>query len=176
MSNIDRLAYNRAGQLFWAANTASVNIIAPNTTMTGFILYNPMGSGKTAYLIDVGVVWVTVPGAVHNICHSIAPASATVPTTVTAVGSGVISGLTGAAASGQAVQAYLAATIPTATVRFGWFAGGAYASAVGENPYSIVDRVDGAIAIQPGCIYAVSVVTTTVAGMASASWIEIANT
>jgi len=48
MSNLDYLAYNRAGQMFCAANVASKNVVAVSTTATGVILYNTRGTNYAA--------------------------------------------------------------------------------------------------------------------------------
>lgn len=173
MSNIDRLAYNRAGQLFTAANVASKNVVAVSTTATGVILYNPVGSNKILAILDWAWAWVTVPGAVHNIGLAIMAPSITAPTGLTAIGSGILSGNGSGNAGNSVARAYDAATLPLAPVmqRLGF--GAAWGTSVGVSPHALIDYVDGALLVQPGgaCVFAA--VTTTAAGLGSICWIEV---
>jgi hypothetical protein len=68
---------------------------------------------------------------------------------------------------------YDAATLAAAPVMQRVFGGAIYGSAVGESPYSIIDYVDGALAVQPGGAVVFAAVTTTCVGLGSMSWIEI---
>lgn len=173
MSNIDRLAYNKAGQLFTAANVAAKSVIAVTAAMTGVVLYNPTGSGKVLYIVDVGWAWTTAPAAVHNLGIAIMAPSPTVPTSLTAIGSGVRSG-NGSGNSGNSVaQAYDAATLAAAPVMQRISFGAAYASAAGNSPFSFIDYVDGALAVQPGGAACLAAVTTTAVGLGSISWVEV---
>lgn len=173
MSNIDRLAYNRAGQLFMGANVASKNVVAVSTTATGVILYNPTGSNKTLYIVDGSFAWVTAPAAVHNIGWAIMAPNITVPTGLTAIGSGVMSGQGTGNAGNSVARMYDAATLAAAPVMHRIMGGAVYGSGVGESPYSIIDYVDGAIAVPPGGVCCFAAVTTTLAGLGSMTWIEI---
>jgi len=173
MSNIDRLAYNRAGQMFCGANVAAKSVVAVSTTATGVILYNPTGSTKTLYIMDGSFAWTTVPGAVHNLGWAIMAPQVTVPTGLTAIGSGVQS-CQGTGNAGNAVALmYDAATLGAAPVIRRIFGGAAWGTSVGVSPYSIIDYVDGALAVPPGgaCVFAA--VTTTSIGLGSMTWIEI---
>lgn len=173
MSNIDRLAYNRAGKLFTAANTANKSVIAVTTAMTGVILYNPTGSGKKLAIVDVGWAWTTAPGAVHNIGLAIAAPNVTVPTSLTPIGSGVLCG-DGSGARGHSVaQAYDAATLAAAPVIQRISFGAAYASAAGTSPHVLIDYVDGALMVAEGGALTFAAVTTTAIGLGSISWIEV---
>lgn len=173
MSNIDRLAYNRKGQLFTAANVAAKSVIAVTAAMTGVILYNPTGSNKVLAILDAAWAWTTAPAAVHNIGLAIMAPNVTVPTSLTAIGSGVLAG-DGSGNAGKAVaKAYDAATLPVAPVIQRISFGAAYGSAVGESPHVLIDYVDGALMVQPGGAFAFAAVTTTAVGLGSVSWIEI---
>lgn len=173
MSNIDRLAYNRAGQLFTAANVSAKSVIAVAAGMTGVILYNPVGSNKTLYILDVGWAWTTAPGAVHNIGIAIMAPNVTTPTALTTIGSGVLSGQGTGNAGSSVARAYDAATLPAAPVMQRICFGAAYGSAVGESPYQLIDYVDGALAVPPGGAACLAAVTTTAVGLGSISWVEI---
>ena len=173
MSNIDRLAYNRAGQLYMGANVAAKSVVAVSTTATGVILYNPVGSNKVLYIVDGSWAWTTVPGAVHNIGWAIMPPNITAPTGLTAIGSGVLSGQGTGNAGNSIARMYDAATLAVAPVMQRIFGGAAWGSSVAVSPFSIIDYVDGAVAVQPGgaCVFAA--VTTTLVGLGSMTWIEV---
>lgn len=173
MSNLDRLAYNRAGQLFMAANVAAKSVPAVSTTATGVILYNPVGSNKTLYIVDCGFAWTTAPAAVHNLGWANMAPNITVPTGLTAIGSGVLSGNGFGNAGASVAQAYDAATLPVAPVIRRIAGGAVYGSGVGESPYSIIDYIDGAIAVPAGGAFVFAAVTTTLVGLGSVCWIEI---
>lgn len=173
MSNLDRLAYNRAGQLFTAANVAAKSVVAVSTTATGVILYNPVGSNKTLYIVDAAFAWTTAPAAVHNLGWAIMAPSITAPTSLTAIGSGVQTCQGFGNAGNSVAQAYDAATLPAAPVMRRIAGGAVYGSGVGESPYSIIDYIDGALAVPAGGAFVFAGVTTTLVGLGSVSWIEI---
>lgn len=173
MSNFDYASYNRKGQLFTAANVAAKSVIAVTTSMTGVILHNPIGSGKKLLIGDVGFVWTTAPAAVHNIGLALLGPQATQPASLTAIGSGVLAA-DGSGNAGQAVgRAYDAATLAAAPVIVRWLGGAVYGSGVGESPYSILDKVDGALILVPGATLTFAAVTTTAVGMGHVSWAEV---
>ncbi len=173
MSNLDIASYNRKGQVFAAANVSAKSVIAVTTSMTGVILYNPIGSGKKLVLVDAGFVWTTAPAAVHNIGIALAAPNAAAPGTLTAIGSGVLLA-DGTGNAGTAVgRAYDAAALAVAPVIVRWMGGGVYGSGVGESPYMIKDQIDGAIILVPGAVMTFAAVTTTLVGMGHVTWIEV---
>ncbi len=170
---MDLAPYNRTGQVYCAANVSAKSVIAVTTAMTGVILYNPIGSGKNLLLARVGFVWTTVPGAVHNLGIALMGSSTTAPSSLTAIGSGVVQA-NGSGNRGLSVaQAYDAATLPAAPVAIRWFGGGAYASAAGESPYMMSENIDGGLMLVPGSAACLTVVTTTAIGMGSITWVEV---
>lgn len=173
MSNLDRLAYNRNGQLFTAANVSAKSVIAVTAAMTGVILYNPPGSTKILFVVDAAWAWTTAPAAVHNLGLAVMAPSIVVPTSVTAIGSGVLSGLGTGNAGASVARAYDAATLAAAPVMHRINFGAAYGSGVGESPHALIDYVDGALAVQPGGAVCFAAVTTTAVGLGSISWIEL---
>ena len=173
MSNFDYASYNRKGQLFSAANVAAKSVIAVTTSMTGVILHNPVGSAKTLLIGDVGFVWTTAPAAVHNIGLAILGPQATQPGTLTAIGSGVLAANASGGAGASVARAYDAAALAAAPVIVRWLGGAVYGSGVGESPYSILDKVDGAIILVPGATMCFAAVTTTAVGMGHVSWAEV---
>jgi hypothetical protein len=173
MSNLDIASYNRQGKVFVAANVSAKSVIAVTTGMTGVILYNPVGSNKKLIIADASFVWTTAPAAVHNIGLALAAPNPTVPSSLTAIGSGVLAA-DGSGNAGSAVaRAYDAATLPVAPVIVRWMGGAVYGSGVGESPYSIMDHVDGSIILVPGAVMTFAAVTTTAVGMGSVTWIEV---
>ncbi len=173
MSNLDVAGYNRKGQMFAAANVSAKSVIAVTTSMTGVILHNPVGSGKKLVLVHAGWVWTTAPAAVHNIGIALMAANPVLPTSLTAIGSGVLAA-DGSGNAGAAVgRAYDAATLPTAPVIVRWMFGATYGSGVGESPAALMDYIDGGIVVVPGAAACFAAVTTTAVGMGSISWIEV---
>lgn len=173
MSSLDVAGYNRKGQVFCAANTAAKSVIAVTTAMTGVILYNPAGSGKKLVIVDAGWAWTTAPIAVHNLGMALAAPHVTVPTTLTAIGSGVLAADGSGNAGSSVAKAYDAATLPVAPVIVRWSFGAAYGSGVGESPHMLQDKIDGAIVLVPGAVLTFAAVTTTAVGLGSVTWIEV---
>ena len=169
MSNLDLASYNRQGKLFVAANVSAKSVIAVTTAMTGVILYNPLGSGKKLLIGDVGFAYTTAPAALHNIGLALMNTNVTVPTTLTAIGSGVLSA-DGGGNVGVA-KAYDAATLPVAPVAVRWFGGVLATGAVGA--YQLNAQIDGTLIVVPGAALTFTVVTTTAIGLGSISWIEV---
>ncbi len=164
---------NLAGLTYCAANTAAKSVIAVTTAMTGVILYNPAGSGVSAVINSVGWVWTTAPAAVHNIGLALAAPNVTVPSSLTAIGSGVLKANGLGNADKAVCRAYDAATLPVAPVIVRWCFGATYGSGVGESPAALVDYVNGAIVLIPGAVMTFAAVTTTAVGMGSVSWSEV---
>lgn len=174
MSNFDYAGYNRKGQLFVAANVSAKSVIAVTTSMTGVILHNPIGSGKKLLIGDVGFVWTTTPAAVHNIGLAILGPQATQPSSLTAIGSGVLSADGSGNAGAAVARAYDAATLAAAPVSVRWFGGAAFSgTAATTGPFSMVDKVDGALILVPGATLTFSAVTTTAVGMGHICWAEV---
>lgn len=173
MSNIDIAGLNRQGKVFCAANVAAKSVIAVTTAMTGVILYNPLGSGKKFIIIDAGWVWTTVPGAVHNIGMALAAPNVTIPTILTAIGSGILAADGSGNAGGSIARAYDAATLPVAPVIQRWSFGAAWGTSVGVSPFKAIDQIDGALILVPGSVLAFAAVTTTAVGMGSLTWAEV---
>ncbi len=165
--------YTRLNQTFTAANVSSRNVIAVTTAMTGLIIYNPIGSGKNVIFTDLSFAWVTAPAAVHNLGFATAAPSTTVPATVTLAGSPTAVANGSGNAGNSVTLAYDAATLPVAPVIRRILGGAVFGSAVGVSPYTLMDHVDGAIMLMPGAVGCFAAVTTTMAGMCSATWIEV---
>ena len=176
MATLNTADLNRQGKVFVAANVSAKSVIAVTTAMTGVLLYNPAGSNKKLIIIDGGFVWTTAPGAVHNIGWALATpvqVGQGGPTSLTAIGSGVLAADGSGAANNAVARAYDAATIVTAGVPVRWFMGATWGSSVGVSPYTSRDEVEGALVVVPGAAVMFTVVTTTAVGMGSMTWAEV---
>lgn len=172
--SLDLAGYNRKGQLFVAANVSAKSVIAVTTAMTGVILHNPAGSGKQLLIARVGFVWTTTPAAVHNLGLALAGPHATAPSSLTAIGSGVLAA-NGQGNAGSAVgKAYDAATLGAAPVSVYWFGGAAFSgTAATTGPFSMTENIDGGLILVEGATLTFSAVTTTAVGMGSIMWAEV---
>lgn len=170
MATLNVSDLNRQGKVFVAANVSAKNHIAVTTAMTGLIVYNPIGSGVNAVLIDVGFAYTTAPAALHNIGLAVMATNPTTPSSLTAAGRSAIS----ADGAGNAAKciAWDAATLPVAPVAVRWLWGVLATGSV--NPTAFSERIDGSIVLVPGSAVCTTVVTTTAAGMAHMTWAEVA--
>jgi hypothetical protein len=173
MSNIDLASYNRAGQLFTAANQTGATVTLINTsTTTGFVLSNPFGSGKKALIVAGGFQYTTVPTATAVLfwCLSVAP-SATAHASVTALtvyqadGSG--------ATSRAACRAYSASTTPNLPVYTRSFGYSPTTPATTGSLSNFRDYIDGALVLVPGSYLQVSYITTAPVGITDMQWVEV---
>ena len=174
MASFDVASYNRLGQVFSAANVSAKSVIAVTAAMTGVILYNPPGSGKKLVVINGGFAWTTVAAAAHNLGWGLMTKNDALPTSLTAIGSGVLSADGSGAASNAVGRAYDAATLPAAPIAVRWFGGSAYSTGAGIGPYQLNDAIDGALILVPGSALAMIAVTTTAVGLGSVTWAEVA--
>ena len=176
MSSLDVAAYNLKGQMFCGGTTDVVTISIATAITTGLILLNPPGSGVKCILVDAAFAFQTVPGAVHNIGLALTPPGGTVPTVITATHTSSIISADGSGATGKSVaRLYDAVTFvtPAVPVAVRWAFGAAYGSAVGVNPSTFIDKVDGALVAVPGAAISFVRVTTASVGLCSFSWIEV---
>ena len=169
MATLNVSDLNRQGKVFTAANVSAKSVIAVTTSMTGLIIYNPVGSNVKAVLIDVGFVYTTAPAALHNIGVAVMNYHPSAPGTLTVAGSPAQS----ADGSGKAgsVVAWDAAALPVAPVARRWFNGTLATGGVGN--YMANDRIDGSLVLIPGTAACLTVVTTTAVGMGHFTWAEV---
>ena len=172
MSNIATMDYQRQGLVFTAANVSAKSVIAVTTSMTGVILYNPIGSAKKLVIISAGWAWTTAPAAVHNIGMALMASNVTVPTTLTAIGSGVLA-CDGSGSGNSVARAWDAAALPVAPVMARVSFGATYGTAVAIGPSALIDYIDGALALVPGAALTFAAVTTTAVGLGSVTWLEV---
>ena len=173
MSNIDTIAYARAGRMFTCSNVSAKILTVVGTTMNGLILSNPVGSGKYLAFMSAGFTWGTIPPSAQAIGIAISPVQPTVPSSLT-VGSAVIRSAVGLI-SNSVANAYDIATLGVACVAVRWFAGAAWITGgSGEAPYMITDKIDGELGLMPGAAAAFCMIGGTgPTGMGSISYVEV---
>lgn len=166
------LDQNRLGKMFYACNQAAATVTLINTsTATGFILSNPLGSGKKLVLKDAMFAYTTVPiaTAILFLAQSIAPHTTSVThTTPLAVYSADGSG----ASTVSVARADAAATTPNLPV---------YSRILGYSPttpattgaLSFKDEVNGAMILVPGTYAQISYITTAPVGITYMAWAEV---
>lgn len=163
--------YGDGAREIYTASTqaAQATSTALSTTQTGFTLTNPAGSGKTLVLLEVNGALATAPAGAATIVlaanvNPIATAVVqTTPLTVRKSNLGVSGTGVGLAAS--------AVTLPAAPVVVRGLGGPVAGSSI--TPMQISDKVDGALAIAPGCAISLNSLTTAISGVWSMTWEEI---
>ena len=173
MSNIDTIAYAKAGRLYTASNVSAKIITVVGTAMTGLILYNPFGSNKMFSLMSAGFSLTTALASISSIGLAISAATPVVPSSLT-VGSAVVRSAVGGAASAVAV-AWDTATLGVAPVTQRWFAGLNWITGgTGQAPYQFDTKIDGELALMPGAAACFAGIGGTLpTGMGSISFIEV---
>lgn len=158
-----------ASEIYQASTQAGVaTSTALSTTQTGFTLTNPNGSGKSLVVLQVRGALTTAPAAAASIVlaagtfHGTA-VTQTTPLTVRNANFGVTKSGAGLAAS--------AVTLPAAPVVIRGLGGPVAGSSI--TPPQIVDDVDGAIVVNPGCSLNINSLTTAISGIWSMTWKEV---
>ncbi len=169
MATLNVADLNRNGRVFTGANVSAKSVIAVTASMTGLILWNPMGSGKKLVLVDAGFSYTTAPAALHNIGIALMVATNAIPTSLTVAGSPA-SSADGAGVAGVGIV-WDAATLPVAPVARRWMWGTMATGSVGFAQMS--ERLDGSLILVPGAAACLTVVTTTAVGMGSFTWAEV---
>jgi len=172
MSNIDTIAYARAGRVFTATNVSAKIITVVGTAMTGLILYNPNGSGKMLSIMSAGFSLTTALASISSIGLAVMASTPVVPASLT-VGSAIIKSATGSPA-GSVAQAWDTATI-VAPVAARWFAGLNWVTGgAGQAPYMFSDKIDGELGVMPGAAICFTGIGGTLpTGMGSLSFVEV---
>lgn len=140
-----------------------------STTQTGITLTNPAGSGKTLVLLQFrGAVTTATAGAAGlvfaaNVNPVAAAVTQTTPLTVRPANLGKTSTGAGLAAS--------AVTLPAAPVVVRSLQVAVAGSSITPGP--LVDDINGALCIAPGCAISLSSITTAVTGIWSLVWEEV---
>ena len=173
MSNIDTIAYGRAGRMFTASNVSAKIVTVVGTAMTGLVVYNPLGSNKYLALMSAGFTLSTALGSISSIGLAIGPTTSIVPASLT-VGSAIIKSAAGGT-SGSVALAYDVATLGVACVTQRWFAGLNWITGgAGQAPYQFDTKIDGELGLVPGASVCFSMIGGTgPTGMGSISYVEV---
>lgn len=159
-----------AEEIYVASTQAGVaTSTALSTTQTGLTLTNPAGSGKTLVVLQVTGALSSAPAGAATVvlAANVNPVAAaviqTTPLTVRKANLGVSGTGVGLAAS--------AVTLPAAPVVVRALGGPVAGSSI--SPTQIVDNVDGALCIAPGCALSLNSLTTAISGVWSIVWKEV---
>lgn len=159
-----------AEEIFVASTQAGVaTSTGLSTTQTGFTLTNPAGSGKTLVLLQVSAAFTSAPAGAAtlvlaaNVNPVAAAVTQTTPLTVRKANLGVSGSGVGLAAS--------AVTLPAAPVVVRGLGGPVAASSISQP--QVVDNIDGALCVAPGCAVSVNSLTTAVSAVISMVWKEV---
>ena len=163
------------GQVFWASTQSGIALTTTlSTTATGFILTNPVGSGKNLLLLDTVVALTSAPAGVATLAWAVQFNSPTVTavthTTPLTVRPALLSG--GGAAGGGVGLADSAATLPNTPVALRAIPGGPVASGT-LNAAFIRDEVSGLVIMAPGCSINTFALTTAISAVISVWWAEV---
>jgi hypothetical protein len=140
-----------------------------SVTQTGFTLYNPIGSATTLLVLEVAGALTTAPAAISTVVlaanvnpNAVAPATNTVLVTRSAK--------LGNTTQGVGI-AYSATTLPAAPVVVMGL-GGPVATGSVSQP-QILAKIEGGLAIEPGCCLSINALTTAISGVWSMIWQEV---
>lgn len=171
MSNIDTIAYARAGQIFVASNVSAKIVTVVGTAMTGLILMNPTGSGKYLAFLSAQYSMTTTPVAEITICLAVTEVQPVIPSSITA-GSAVVNNANGGEGQGVATAGDIV-TLGVAPVARRWFAGMSFGTDVASTPYTMNDKIDGELGLLPGSAAAFAFIGSAPTGMGSITYVEI---
>ena len=165
---------NRQGKVFTASNVSAKALTAVGTGMTGVILFNPIGSGRVAVIVDGAFAPTTEPTGVFSVGWAMVNQGAVALSgtgVTTLAGSGALQA-DGTGNTGK-ILAFDAATVVAVTARR-WFANSIWTTGTTSQTYNpVVDRVDGSLIVQPGVVIALCSLTTAVTGVGSITWAEV---
>lgn len=170
MANKQTYHNDGADEIYVASTQAGVaTSTALSTTQTGFTLTNPYGSGKTLVILQITGALTSAPSGVASVvlAANVNPVATavvqTTPLTVRKANLGVAGSGVGLAAS--------AVTLPAAPVVVRGLGGPVAASSISQP--QIVDNVDGALCVAPGCAVSINSLTTAISGIWSIVWKEV---
>lgn len=155
------------GEVFYAANqSAATWSVALNTTHTGFVLSNPVTSGKNIILLKVGFALSVAPAAIAHIGLFTGYSTAGIVTHTTPLTPYSCAVGTGSSIMNADAAATLVGT-PTWALPF---MGGFTAAALPSTSPAVIN-IDGLIVVKPGGYVGVGALTAVV-GYASMIWKE----
>lgn len=142
---------------------------ALSTTQTGFTLSNPANSGFNLVILQIRAAFTTAPAAIATLvlAANVNPiAVAVVHTTPLTVRNGKL----GSSQVGVGL-ADSACTLPAAPVVVRGLGGPVATGSVSQQ--QIVDDVNGALHVTPGCAISINSLTTAISGIWSVEWAEV---
>lgn len=159
------------GNVYGACNDAAKAVTAAHATCTGFVLYNPAGSGKQLVILNIKVALASSPAAQAAVVlgADINPVAAA-PSSTTAIT--VYNCLVGTGGN-PAGKAYSIATLPLAQICIRALASGVTATGAVNFPPMVDDDVAGGVIVTPGCLVSLVAITTAISVVASMMWEEI---
>jgi hypothetical protein len=169
------IGFALAASMFRAANAAGIASPAGlSSSSTCFTLHNPAGSGKNLYIMEILCAVTAAPtanlGGIWLVANSTPSQAAPATTTnVSTTPNPVIEGATATPVAKAYSTATLAATPKVIRVLGGsiW-----YTSAANAQIFQLKDRVDGAVAVAPGCYVSIQAAAATTI-QTSMTWVEM---
>lgn len=170
MSNRNTYVQDGSRELYFACNSSAATTSLISSTNTGFTLTNPFGSGKTLVILQIRACLSAAPAGAAPLvlAANVNPLAAAVvqgtPLVVRSANIGVTKSGVGLAAS--------AATLPATPIVVRPLGGGVVAGSA-LTPSALVDDVDGALQVAPGCSVSIISVTTASVGFFGIVWEEV---
>ncbi len=163
----------KRGVVFTAANTAVKIHTLNNTTATGLILTNPVGSSKNLVLLDVCVALASVPVALSEVCLTGDNTGAATTTHTNALT--VRNALFGAGRPTSVAFADDVATMSAVTVfrSLGSYLWIATAANVAFTQAALGGDLAGIITLGPGTSISIQAITTAISAVSSMTWAEL---
>lgn len=159
-----------AGKVFSACNQAAKALTTLSATYTGHLIYNPLGSGVNAILLQCSVAVATAPAGISNMHYEgTLITQTTAPTTNTT--NTVFNNLFGNTSVAQS-SSYNVSTLPAAPVAVRALGGGPNATGSVTTPF-IVDDIAGLMIVGPGTYVGLGYLTTAISVIASFTWAEL---
>lgn len=157
-------------QVYTASTQAGIaTSVALSTTQTGFTLTNPAGSGKNLIVLQASIAPTTAPAGAATLvwAANVNPVAAAVTQGTPLTVRNVVLGNSGAGVG----LAASAATLPAAPVVVRAIGGPVASSQI--NPPFLLDQVNGALVIEPGCAVSINSITTAISAIISVVWREV---
>ena len=163
------------GNTYLASNQAAGALTGLATTVTGYCITNPVGSGKNLVMIDACIALATAPAGAATLGYAY-------NTSATAVTHSAAETVRNAFLLGNGTQTSIplasvakvdnSSTTPTAGVAIRGIGGGPVASS-SIAPAFIMDPLDGKIILSPGSYMHLFFLTTAISALTSMTWEEV---
>lgn len=159
-----------SGTIYFACNQANQALTSLSATYTGNLVYNPVGSGINAILLQCCIAVASAPAGISTMHHEATTSfQKTAPTTNTSL---TVASSFLAQPEGASCFAYSATTLPAAPTAIRAIGGGVNATGSVSPTAFIVDDIAGGIIVAPGTYVGLGYVTTAISVIASYHWAE----